>query len=139
MTVEIKGLDTVIKMMEQELGDRKVRRIVNKTMNDAGDEFKEGLAKAVSSYSNGSKESTGATAEEVVRGRASKRGGTHSVKVGWRGPKQRYRLVHLNEFGYVRGGKRHSPRGVGVIRKYIDVSGKEFILNVRKGLEEIVK
>lgn len=139
MTVELRGMEAVLKAMEKQLGERKMTRVVNKTLNDAGEEFKDGLIKAVSTYSNGSKESTGATAEEVVRGRSSKRGGSHSLKVGWSGPKNRYKLVHLNEFGYVRWGRRYNPRGMGVIRKYIDSAGRTYTLNVRKGLEGIVK
>lgn len=134
MTVEIKGLDEVLKNMEDQLGDRKVTRIVNSTLNEAGEEFKDGLAKAVSPYRD-----TGATEEEVVRGRASRRGGAHSLRVGWAGPMKRYKLVHLNEFGYVRWGRRYNPRGMGVIRKYIDSSTGQYVSNVRKGLEEIMK
>lgn len=134
MSVEVKGLDTVLKMMEERLGDRKVSQAVNKALNESGEEFKVGLAKAVSCYKD-----TGATEEEVVRGRASKRGGSHTVKVGWAGPKNRYKLVHLNEFGYTRWGRTYSPRGMGVIRKYLDVAGKQYILNVRRGLEELTK
>lgn len=139
MSFEIKGVEELLKKMESELGERKVSRVANKALNEAGEEFKEGLAKAVASYSNGSNESTGATADEIVIGRASKRGGRRTVKVGWNGPKKRYKLVHLNEFGYTRWGKTYSPRGSGVIRKYIDVAGQQYILNVRRGLEELAK
>ncbi|MFL2076379.1 HK97 gp10 family phage protein [Marinilactibacillus psychrotolerans] len=134
MSFEIKGVEELLRKMESELGERKVSRIANKALNEAGEEFKEGLAQAVSSYKD-----TGATADEVVIGRASKRGGRRTVKVGWNGPKQRYKLVHLNEFGYTRWGKTYSPRGSGVIRKYIDVSGKQYILDVRRRLEELTK
>lgn len=134
MTVEIRGLEELLKNMEDKLGERKVTRVVNKTLNEAGEEFKDGLAKAVSSYRD-----TGATEAEVVRGRSSKRGGNHTLRVGWAGPMKRYKLVHLNEFGYVRWGRRYNPRGMGVIRKYIDTSTGRYVLNVRKGLEEIMR
>lgn len=134
MTVEIKKLDEVLKNMEDKLGQRKVSRIVNKTLNDAGEEFKEGLAEAVSSYQD-----TGATVDEVTRGRSSRRGGDYSLRVGWRGPKKRYKLVHLNEFGYVRWGRRYSPRGLGVIRNYIDSATQSYTAEVSRGLEELIE
>lgn len=134
MTVELKGLEEVLKNLEEKLGPKKVDRVVKKTLNDAGEDFRKGLAKAVSSYKD-----TGATEDEVVVSNARKQGGKHIVKAGWAGPKKRYKLVHLSEFGYVRWGKRYSPRGSGVIRQYIDVGGKQYELKVRRGLEELLR
>lgn len=134
MSFDIKGVEEVLKNMEDKLGERRVSRIVNKTLNESGEDFKKGLAQAVSSYRH-----TGATVDEVVRSRSSRRGGNFSLRVGWAGPKKRYKLVHLNEFGYVRWGRRYSPRGMGVIRKHIDTGGRKYLVDVRTGLEEITK
>ena len=36
-----------------------------------------------------------------------------------KGPTGRYRIIHLNEHGYTRNGKKYTPRGFGVIAKTI--------------------
>ena len=62
------------------------------------------LKNAVSSYRD-----TGKTVIEVTTGKPRLRGGVRTINVGWSGSGsgQRYRLVHLNEFGYTRYGKRY--------------------------------
>ena len=132
---EIKGADEIVAILEKQFSERRVSSIVNKAINIAADEYTEGLAKAISSYKD-----TGATVEETTHGRATKNSsGRHIAKVGWRGPMQRYKLIHLNEFGYVRHGRSYSPRGMGVIQGYIDGSRNQFLSNMRENLSELVK
>lgn len=132
---EIRGIDEVLEKMEEQLGDRRVATIVNKSLNEAGEIFKDGLAEAITSYKD-----TGATVEETTRSRASKKSnGVRTVRVGWNGPMKRYKLIHLNEFGYVRWGRRYNPRGMGVIRAYIDKSQKIYLKNVQEGMKELIE
>lgn len=132
---EIRGVDEVIKALDEQFSERRSSSIQNKTVNEATEIFKEGLAEAISVYSD-----TGATVGETTRSRASKKAdGTRTSRVGWSGPKKRYKLIHLNEFGYVRWGKRYNPRGTGVIRAYIDKSQKIYIENIRTGLLELLE
>lgn len=132
---EIRGVDEVIKALEEQFGDRRLTRIQNQAINEAAEKFKDGLAEAISVYQD-----TGATVDETTRSRASKKAdGTRTARVGWRGPKQRYKLIHLNEFGYVRWGRSYSPRGAGVIRAYIDKSRNVYIKDIRTGLMELVE
>lgn len=134
MSVNIKGLDKVLAQMEKELGTKKVNRVVNKTLDATGEVLKQKVKSAVSVYKD-----TGATVDEVVKSKSKKIDGINKVKVGWNGPKQRSKLVHLNEFGYTRNGKRYSPRGKGVIRNTVDEAEGTYIKNMRSGLKEIIK
>ncbi|MFO5689582.1 hypothetical protein, partial [Klebsiella pneumoniae] len=54
---------------------------------------------------------SGATYDEVVK--SNVKGASYGIKeidVGWRGDKSRWRLVHLNEFGYTKSGRYNRPR-----------------------------
>jgi len=126
---EIKGADEIVANLEKQFSERRVSSIVNKAINTAADEYTEGLAKAISSYKD-----TGATVDETTHGRATKNSSGRHI-----GPMQRYKLIHLNEFGYVRHGRSYSPRGMGVIQGYIDGSRNQFLSNMRENLSELVK
>lgn len=132
---EIRGVDELLKSIDEQFSERRSATIQNKAVNEAAEKFKDGLAEAIASYKD-----TGATVEETTRSRASKKAdGTRTSRIGWNGPKQRYKLIHLNEFGYVRWGKRYNPRGMGVIRAYIDKSQKVYFENLKTGLMELIE
>lgn len=132
---QMSGVDELLKTLETQFGDRRMASIENTALNEAAENFKDGLAEAISVY-----EDTGETISETTRSRATKKAhGQRTVRVGWRGPKGRYKLIHLNEFGYVRWGKSYSPRGSGVIRAYVDKAGSIYVNDVRKGLIKIIE
>lgn len=115
MSVNIKGMDEVLKKLEEKFSPTKVNRVVNKALKEGGQVFEKDLKEGLSTYAD-----TGSTVDEVVVTSPRMVNGVKVVRVGFNGRKGRYALVHLNEFGYTRFGKRHSPKGLGVIRKTID-------------------
>lgn len=60
---------------------------------------------------------TGASINEMTRTKpfTSKVTRQQTIIIEWVGPHDRYKLVHLNEHGYDRNGKKFIPRGFGVI------------------------
>lgn len=135
MSVSVKGMDKVLKNIESKLGKKRTTRVVNKALRNTGDEIVEIVKDSVSYYRK-----TGATVEEVVR--SNVKGSSYGIKqvsVGWRGDKDRWRLVHLNEFGYTRYGKYVRPRGMGAVQRAADKSNKIAYQNMRKDLEELAK
>lgn len=119
MTVNIRGMDEVLANMEKKLGTRAVTKYSNSALNVAGRYMAVKLKAAVSSYRD-----TGATVNEIVAGKPKLKGGVRTIQIGWdgSGSKQRYRLVHLNEFGYTRFGRSYSPRGFGKVQNAYDSS-----------------
>lgn len=131
---EIKGVDEVLNKLEEELGERKRATIENKALNNAAERYTDGLATAVAAYAD-----EGYTTSETTHARASKKAsGLRTVRVGWNGPMKRYKLIHLNEFGYTRFGVTYSPRGVGVIQGYIDSATPVFLSDMYDELKELV-
>ncbi len=111
--VTFTGWDETIKKLEEKFSPAKVSRIENKALSVGARVIKANLKHGVASYMD-----TGATFNEVVAGKPRLRSGHRSVKIGWAGDgsKQRWRLVHLNEFGYTRFGRTYSPRGMGKVQ-----------------------
>ncbi|GEP21109.1 hypothetical protein FC71_GL001050 [Latilactobacillus sakei subsp. carnosus DSM 15831] len=117
MSVEIKGMDEVLAKLDQQLGTRKVNAYSKEALTIMGRYLAVQIKNAVASYRN-----TGATVQEIVVSTPRKKDGTLTVKIGWdgMGSRQRWRLVHLNEFGYTRSGRTYRPRGIGKIQKAYD-------------------
>lgn len=136
MSVEIKGMDEVLAKLDQQLGTRKVNAYSKEALTIMGRYLAVQIKNAVASYRD-----TGATVQEIVVSTPRKKDGTLTLKLGWdgAGSKQRWRLVHLNEFGYTRSGHTYRPRGIGKIQKAYDsnkVKAKELGQNQLRKLVE---
>jgi len=107
-------MDEVLSNLEKKLGTRAVNKVSKEALNIAGRYMAVQLKSAVSSYRD-----TGATVNEIVVGKSKMVGGVRKISIGWAGDgsKQRWRLVHLNEFGYTRFGRSYNPRGFGKIQQ----------------------
>lgn len=119
MSVEITGVEEVLAKLNNKFNQAAMTRVEKRALNVAGRLVAVRLRSAVSSYKD-----TGATVREIKVSTPRRKDGQVQLKVGWAGDgtKQRWRLVHLNEFGYTRNGKTYSPRGLGVIKKSYDAS-----------------
>ncbi|RWZ62326.1 hypothetical protein EQH89_04090 [Lacticaseibacillus paracasei] len=117
VTLDVKGLEDLENKLSQKFSDRKVALYVNNALTIAGRYAVAELKQAAESYRD-----TGATVNEITAGKPRLRGGVRNIKIGWSGDgsKQRWRLVHLNEFGYTRNGRTYAPRGIGKIRSSYD-------------------
>lgn len=116
-SLDIKGLDEIVNKLNTKFSERRVNQFVNSALTVAGRYAATDIKNAVGSYRD-----TGATVNEITAGKARLRGGVRNIRIGWSGDgsKQRWRLVHLNEFGYTRNGRTYTPRGSGKIRAAYD-------------------
>lgn len=135
MSVDVRGVDEVLAKLEEKFKPSKLAKIENEALRIAGRLMAVNLKNAVSSYRD-----TGKTVIEVTAGKPRLRGGVRTINVGWSGSGsgQRYRLVHLNEFGYTRYGKRYSPNGIGKIQKTFDSSKNSVKSLERHELEKLL-
>lgn len=81
-------------------------------MNAGGDVVVEQMKKNFESF-----QGAGYSKEEIMRTDARTKNDVEELKIGWNGEHDRWRIVHLNEFGYTKKGKQYTPRGFGVIAK----------------------
>lgn len=132
MSVSIEGLDDILKNIEAKLGQNRTNRIVNKALRETGEEVLELVKDAVSTYQD-----TGLTHETVIKSNV-KRTPHKTIEVGWNAH-SRWRLVHLNEFGYVRHGKFVRPRGMGKLQGAVDKTQQMALPKMQAKLRELAE
>ena len=114
----LRGFDEVIRNLEAKLGDAKVRRSANRALKGAATETLEDFKVSLQVFKD-----TGETIESATVGNVTGAfEGVPMVKLGF-GAGSRWRLEHLNEFGYAQ--KAH-PRGFGVIRRFSEANKEKF-------------
>ena len=114
----LRGFDEVIRNLEAKLGDAKVRRSANRALKGAATETLEDFQVALEVFRK-----TGETIESATVGNVTGAfEGVPMVKLGF-GAGSRWRLEHLNEFGYA---KKAHPRGFSVIRRFSEANKEKF-------------
>lgn len=110
--VEFRGVQETLQSLEKSLGINKTKNITLKAINSGAEIVEKKLQTDMLVFKD-----KGYTIDEVVRKNATYRNYKAEAEIGWNGPHQRYRLIHLNEWGYTRNGRQIKPRGFGVITK----------------------
>lgn len=124
---KLRGFDDVLRNIEARLGDAKVKRATSHALKTVADETLEEFKGALQAYKD-----TGETIESATAGRVTGLAtGVPVVKIGF-GEGSRWRLVHLNEFGY---GKNPHPRGFGVIRRFSEANAKTYKYRIASHLK----
>lgn len=118
MTVEVTGLQQLLADLETRFGASAVTRISDQALIDASGVFKSALVSNMSSFKD-----TGATLEEITLSAPQDVSGVRQITVHWKGPKGRYRVIHLNEFGTV---NNPNPRGKGAIERALRSSERAY-------------
>ena len=131
MSVEITGMNEILKNLEAKLGKNRTTRVVNKALRNAGKKNQEIVKEKVSSYID-----TGATHDLVVT--SNVKNDPKRVETGW-ASKSRAPLVHLNEFGYTRFGQYIRPRGTGKLQEAVDEISKTSMKTMQSDLEELAR
>ncbi|WP_146548768.1 HK97 gp10 family phage protein [Rummeliibacillus suwonensis] len=131
MSIKFNGFDEVLKELEKQMKSSQLSKVTNKALEKGAEVVKKEVVKEFEKFKD-----TGASIEEIVISKVSVRGGEKSVKLGWNGPKGRYRIIHLNEFGYDKNGKKIKPKGYGALKHAIDNSQQAYFDSVYKELKQ---
>lgn len=132
----IKGIEQLEKAIMEKYEGTKARSIQKQTIADASEIVVEKLRGNYEKV-NG-KYSKGYTAAEVMSGNPTIKNEVTSAKVGWNGSKNRWRLIHLEEWGYVRSGKQYKPPSYRTIEKTLKEVEQPYLEEIRKGLSEFL-
>ena len=114
----LRGFDDVLSNIVFHICDTNVKRDTSRDLKAVANETLEEFKGALQVYKDKGDTIESATAGRVT-GLAS---GVPVVKIGF-GEGSRWRLVHLNEFGYA---KNPHPRGFGVIRRFSEAHAKTY-------------
>ncbi|MGX7596294.1 hypothetical protein ACWNS2_13765 [Planococcus plakortidis] len=127
MSVEIKGVDALQKELERRFGGENMKRISDAALKEAANNFLESLKKELATFKD-----TGATVEEATLTEPFDKNGVRTISVHWRGPKNRYRIIHLNEYGTI---KNPNPKGKGAIVRTLKNAESQY----RKDIEDVLQ
>ncbi|VXC08166.1 conserved hypothetical protein [Bacillus sp. 349Y] len=116
MSMKIRGLKALERRLEDRIGVARTGRISDAALKAAGKEFVKTLKRDFLSFKD-----TGASRDEMTLTEPYTENGVRVITVKWKGPKNRYRIIHLNEFGTV---KNPNPDGKGVIAATLKSSEK---------------
>jgi len=109
MSVQIKGLNKLLADLEKKLGPAKVQIISDQALKKGANAFVRELKLQFESFKD-----TGASIEEITISEPVTISGVRTIKIHWHGPDNRYRIIHINEWGTV---KNPNPRGKGAIAR----------------------
>ncbi|UOQ85691.1 hypothetical protein [Gracilibacillus salinarum] len=127
MSVKIKGLNNLLSDLENKLGKQAMQHISDKALVEATDEFVKELKREFETFKD-----TGASIEEITVKGPVWENGSRIMKVHWRGPHDRYRIIHLNEWGTI---NNPNPDGKGAIARALKNSEKAYRNAVKKALK----
>ncbi len=124
MAVKVHGINRLLNELDQKFGKKRIDDITDEALTMGSLVFGMELRRQLLTFKD-----KGYTLDEVTIDPPSPNSnGNRSVRIFWRGKHQRYRIIHLNEWGTIR---IPSPRGKGRIAKAMKLSEKAYAKAVR--------
>lgn len=134
MTMTLKGDKEIIAYLETKYDKSAMKRITDFALTKAGNKVVSIIKGNMKSF-----EDTGESVEETTLSKPMTIKGVRTVKIHWRGPKQRYRIIHLNEYGHFdRSGKWVNTAGKGVIENAMREGRETYFRTVKEEMRKRV-
>lgn len=109
MSLNFRGNSELLKELERHLGVQRIQQISDRALLAGANVFVRELKHQFETFKD-----KGESIKEITISQPTTVRGARTVKIHWRGPKGRYRIIHLNEWGTV---NNPNPRGKGAIAK----------------------
>ena len=134
MTVTVKGDKEIIAYLEKKYGKSATKRITDFALTKGGQKVAQIIKNNMKSFKD-----TGESVEETTVSKPMTINGVRTVKIHWRGPKQRYRIIHLNEYGHFdRSGKWVNTACKGVIENAMREGRETYFRTVKEEIRRRV-
>ncbi|MBF8049229.1 hypothetical protein HHM27_08410 [Staphylococcus capitis] len=134
MGVSIKGDKELIAYLEKHYGTSATKRITDYALTKGGNKVVSIIKSNMKTFKD-----TGESVEETTLSKPMTISGVRTVKIHWRGPKQRYRIIHLNEYGHFdRSGKWVNTAGKGVIENAMREGRETYFRTVKEEMRKRV-
>lgn len=114
----IKGVDETIRALDQRFSPSATLRMVDKALTAGAEVIKKEIEKSFQSFKD-----TGASIDEITYSKPMTLNGKRTIMIYWSGPKKRYTIIHLNEFGTI---KNPNPRGKGALDRAMRAGRAEY-------------
>ena len=128
MSVSIKGEKQLAAALESKLGKAHVQRVSDRALLKGAQVFKRELEQQFESFKK-----TGASKDEITIAEPVTLNGARTVRIHWKGPEGRFRIIHLNEWGTV---KNPNPKGKGAVARAMRNAEKAYRETIKKALKD---
>ena len=134
MSVTLRGFKELQDALERKYGRGAMKRVTDFALTKGGQKVVQIIKNNMKSF-----EKSGASVEEVTVSKPMTINGVRTVKIHWRGPRQRFRIIHLNEYGhYDRSGKWVNTRGKGVVENAMREGRETYFRTVKEEMRKRV-
>ena len=127
MGVNITGLKSLQAELEKRFGQAKMQEISDQALFEGAQVIKKELEQNFESFRD-----TGASIDEITISDPKDGPNGRRRNIHWIGPKDRYRLIHINEWGTV---KNPNPAGKGKVAASLEGGKKAYRKAVKQVLE----
>ena len=119
LTVEVNGIEKVEAELAKKFSKESLDKITDRALIAGAQVIKAELRKNFELFKD-----TGASRDEITISKPMILNGVKSIIIYWSGPKNRWHIIHMKEFGTV---KNPNPRGKGAIERSIKSGKKEYL------------
>ncbi|UXR32310.1 MULTISPECIES: hypothetical protein [Staphylococcus] len=127
VNVELKSMKKLERELESRYGKAKMKRIVDESLKVGGKVIVENIKRNFEDFKD-----TGASKAEVKLSAPFTSNGVRIIKIYWKGPKNRWRIIHLNEFGTI---KNPNPRGKGAVERAMRSGQEAYVQAIKQRLK----
>ncbi|MEK4565191.1 hypothetical protein MKX54_11005 [Alkalihalobacillus sp. FSL R5-0424] len=125
-TVKVTGMKKLLADLESRFGEKRMLEIKTRAVESGAKLFAQELKRQLTPFKD-----QGYTVDEITVSKPFVVNGEVQIKIHWRGPNNRYRIIHLNEWGTIRNP---SPPAKGAIRRAQESSVKVYRNAVKKAI-----
>lgn len=118
MAVKVHGVNKLVNELESKFGTKRIQEITAKALDKGSLLISMELYRQLRTFRD-----KGYTIDELTISDVEGTGSNQTVRIYWKGPHNRYRIIHLNEWGTIRNP---NPRGKGKIAKALHVTKREY-------------
>lgn len=129
----IEGMEALQKAILEAYSGTKAKNIQKAALDAGGDLVMERLKENFEAFKD-----TGYSRDEIVKTDSRSRNDVLQLQIGWNGPHKRWRIIHLNEFGYTKAGRQFTPKGFGTIGKTIKETEEDYFSTVAGKMREML-
>ena len=129
--VWVDGVEEVNAELEKRFGGANLSRIVDKALIAGAKTIKQEIETNFESFKD-----TGASKDEITISKPMTLNEERTVVIYWSGPKKRYTIIHLNEFGTI---KNPNPRGKGAIDRAMRAGRDVYFRTVKNELSRAIQ
>lgn len=128
--IQVKGANELIEELDKRFGKENMDRISDNGLKQAAKVFVDYVNRSIGT---GGKYAKGWTVEDTTISEPFYIGEVKTIKVHWNGPKGRYRIIHLNEWGTV---KNPNPPRKGAIARALREAESAYREAIKKAVLE---